>query len=60
MPTVRPFAYNPPPNPTISGTIQVGSLAVGYINVEYSSNYGAGTGGAYDNQELVNWKLTFT
>lgn len=40
MPTVRPFAYNPPPNPTISGTIQVGSLAVGYVDVEYSTNYG--------------------
>jgi hypothetical protein len=26
---VRPFAYNPTPNPTISGTTQVGDLAVG-------------------------------
>ena len=40
MPTVRPFAYNPSPNPPISGTTQVGDLAVGYTNVEYSSNYG--------------------
>jgi len=25
----RPFAYNPPPNPSISGTIQVGDIAIG-------------------------------
>ena len=43
MATVRPFAYNPPPNPLISGTTQVGSLAIGYIGVEYSANYGGVT-----------------
>jgi hypothetical protein len=43
MATVRPFAYNPPPNPPISGTTQVGSLAIGYIGVEYSANYGGVT-----------------
>ena len=29
MATARPFSYNPSPNPPISGTTQVGSLAVG-------------------------------
>ena len=29
MATARPFAYNPPPNSSIAGTDQVGSLAVG-------------------------------
>ena len=29
MATARPFAYNPPPNASIDGTEQVGSLAVG-------------------------------
>jgi hypothetical protein len=43
MAIVRPFAYNPPPNQPISGTTQVGTLAVGYIDVEYSTNYGGVT-----------------
>jgi hypothetical protein len=43
MPISRPFAYNPPPNQPISGTTQVGTLAVGDINVEYSANYGGVT-----------------
>jgi hypothetical protein len=29
MATSRPFAYNPSPNPTISGTEQLGNLAIG-------------------------------
>lgn len=44
MSVSRPFAYNPiPPNSPISGTTQVGSLAVGNIDVEYSTNYGGVT-----------------
>jgi hypothetical protein len=43
MSASRPFAYNPPPNQPISGTTQVGTLAVGDINVEYSTNYGGVT-----------------
>lgn len=38
MATTKPFAYNI--GPLISGTTQVGDLAVGYINVDYSANYG--------------------
>jgi hypothetical protein len=38
MATTKPFAYNI--GPLISGTTQVGDLAVGNINVDYSSNYG--------------------
>jgi hypothetical protein len=40
MSVSRPFAYNPSPNPPISGTEQVGSLAVGDINWNYEQNYG--------------------
>ena len=29
MSFARPFTYNPPPNPLISGTIQVGDIAIG-------------------------------
>jgi len=43
MSVSRPFAYNPSPNQPISGTTQVGTLAVGDINVEYSTNYGGVT-----------------
>ena len=38
MATTRPFAYNI--GSPISGTTQVGSLAIGDASVEYSSNYG--------------------
>lgn len=39
----RPFAYNPiPPNPLISGTDQVGNLAIG---VDPNLNYAGGVGG---------------
>ena len=38
MSLTRPFAYNI--GSPISGTTQVGSLAVGDINIEYSANYG--------------------
>jgi hypothetical protein len=44
MATTRPFAYNPiPPNSPIFGTIQVGDLAIGEIETEYSTNYGGVT-----------------
>ena len=53
MPTLRPFAYNPiPPNSPISGTIQVGDLAVGYTDVEYSSNYGGLTWWEGPNEDI--------
>ena len=38
MSTVRPFAYNPPPNSTISGTTQVGTLAVGTPTSGFTNN----------------------
>lgn len=38
MPTTRPFAYNT--GPEIPLTTQVGDLAIGYGEVDYSSNYG--------------------
>jgi hypothetical protein len=38
MATTKPFAYNV--GSLISGTTQVGDLAVGYINVDYGANYG--------------------
>ena len=38
----RPFAYNPTLTP-ISGTIQVGTIAVGTIGENYSDNYGGVT-----------------
>jgi len=34
----RPFAYNPSPNPTISGTSQVGDLAVGTPTSGFTNN----------------------
>jgi hypothetical protein len=34
----RPFAYNPSPNPTISGTTQVGDLAVGTPTSGFTNN----------------------
>ena len=41
MSVSRPFAYNPiPPNSLISGTTQVGNLAVGDVNWDYEQNYG--------------------
>ena len=38
MATARPFAYNPPPNAVISGTIQVGDLAIGTPTSGFTSN----------------------
>tara|TARA_R110000868_G_C10855399_1_gene761085 strand:- start:302 stop:916 length:615 start_codon:yes stop_codon:yes gene_type:complete len=38
MSTVRPFAYNPSLNPTISGTTQVGDLAVGTPTSGFTNN----------------------
>jgi hypothetical protein len=38
MATARPFAYNPPPNSVISGTIQVGDLAIGTPTSGFTSN----------------------
>ena len=44
MSTSRPFAYNPiPPNSPISGTTQVGNLAVGDVNWTHNQNYGGVT-----------------
>lgn len=43
MSVSRPFAYNPTPNPTISGTTQVGDIAVGDVNWGYNQNYGGVT-----------------
>jgi hypothetical protein len=41
MSTSRPFAYNPiPPNSPISGTTQVGDLAVGDVIWNHNQNYG--------------------
>ncbi len=41
MATSRPFAYNPiPPNSPISGTTQLGDIAIGVLNESYTSNYG--------------------
>jgi len=42
MSTSRPFAYNPSPNPTISGTTQVGNIAIG---VDPNLDYFGGAGG---------------
>ena len=42
MSTSRPFAYNPSPNPLISGTTQVGDIAIG---VNPTLNYFGGAGG---------------
>ena len=36
MPTLRPFAYNPSQTP-ISGTIQIGDLAIGYPTAGFES-----------------------
>jgi hypothetical protein len=52
MSASRPFTYNPPPNQPISGTTQVGTLAVGDINVEYSTNYGGVTWWEGPDEEL--------
>jgi hypothetical protein len=38
MATSRPFAYNPPPNSEISGTTQVGKLAIGTPTSGFTSN----------------------
>jgi hypothetical protein len=38
MATARPFAYNPPPNAVISGTEQVGDLAIGTPTSGFTSN----------------------
>jgi hypothetical protein len=38
MPTSRPFCYNPSPNPLISGTEQVGSIAAATGNVSINAN----------------------
>ena len=38
MATARPFAYNPPPNAVIAGTIQVGDLAIGTPTSGFTSN----------------------
>ena len=41
MATSRPFAYNPiPPNSPISGTTQLGNLAIGVLNEQYTLNFG--------------------
>jgi hypothetical protein len=41
MSTSRPFAYNPiPPNSLISGTSQLGNLAIGVLVKPYTENYG--------------------
>jgi hypothetical protein len=42
MPTSRPFAYNPSPNPIISGTTQIGDIAIG---VDPTLDYFGGAGG---------------
>jgi len=42
MSTSRPFAYNPSPNPSISGTTQTGDIAIG---VNPTLNYFGGAGG---------------
>lgn len=42
MSTSRPFAYNPSPNPTISGTTQIGDIAIG---VDPNLDYFGGAGG---------------
>ena len=42
MSTSRPFAYNPSPNPSISGTTQVGDIAIG---VDPTLDYFGGAGG---------------
>ena len=42
MSTSRPFAYNPSPNPLISGTTQVGDIAIG---VDPTLDYFGGAGG---------------
>lgn len=42
MSTSRPFAYNPSPNPTISGTTQIGDIAIG---VDPTLDYFGGAGG---------------
>jgi len=42
MSTSRPFAYNPSPNPLISGTTQVGDIAIG---VNPNLDYFGGAGG---------------
>lgn len=36
----RPFAYNPPPNPPIAGTTQIGDLSLGDVNWPNNQNYG--------------------
>ena len=45
MATTRPFAYNPQFSPAniITGTLQVGDLAVGVDSLDYSSNPGGVT-----------------
>jgi hypothetical protein len=52
MSVSRPFAYNPPPNQPISGTTQVGTLAVGDINWIYQQNYGGVTWWQGPDEEL--------
>ncbi len=42
MSTSRPFTYNPSPNPLISGTTQVGDIAIG---VNPNLDYFGGAGG---------------
>lgn len=42
MSTSRPFAYNPSPNPNISGTTQIGDIAIG---VDPTLDYFGGAGG---------------
>ena len=38
MSTARPFAYNPPPNAPISGTEQIGDLAIGFPTTGFTLN----------------------
>ena len=53
MSVSRPFAYNPiPPNSLITGTTQVGNLAVGDVNWIYQQNYGGVTWWQGPDEEL--------
>ena len=40
MATTRPFSYNPPPTPPITGTMNVGTLCIGVSPLAYSAKPG--------------------
>ena len=40
MATTRPFSYNPPPTPPITGTTNLGTICIGVADLDYSSNPG--------------------